>query len=102
MQQLEKSIAEMRDCMLNESSSGKQIASEMQTKLVEAHKRLLDVQSQLHSTESELEKKFSQTAAYKNMKQMLNKKNKQMKELRTKLVKYEPNQGDGSGNEEDD
>jgi leucine zipper transcription factor-like protein 1 len=54
------------------------------------------VQSQLHSTEAELEKKFSQTGAYKNMKQMMSKKNKQLREMRTKLNKYEPtNEDDG-------
>ena len=33
----------------------------------------------------ELEKKFNQTNAYKNMKQMLEKKNDQIKELRKRL-----------------
>ena len=35
----------------------------------------------------ELERKFSQTVAYGNMKKILNKKNEQIKELRKKLVK---------------
>ena len=33
----------------------------------------------------ELEKKFSQTGAYKNLKKMLAQKNEQIKELRAKL-----------------
>ena len=37
----------------------------------------------------ELEKKFSQTGAYKNLKKMLTTKNDQIKELRQKLQKYE-------------
>ena len=39
----------------------------------------------------ELEKKFSQTGAYKNLKKMLTTKNDQIKELRQKLHKYEDN-----------
>jgi leucine zipper transcription factor-like protein 1 len=40
----------------------------------------------------ELERKFSQTAAYANMKKILNKKNEQIKELRRKLQHYEPDE----------
>lgn len=36
----------------------------------------------------ELEKKFNQTNAYKNMKQMLDKKNEQLKDLRKRLNRY--------------
>ncbi|XP_058039354.1 leucine zipper transcription factor-like protein 1 [Ahaetulla prasina] len=51
---------------------------------------LLKVQDQLVLAEKELEKKFQQTAAYRNMKEILSKKNDQIKELRKKLSKYEP------------
>lgn len=40
----------------------------------------------------ELERKFSQTAAYANMKKILNKKNEQIKELRERLQHYEPDE----------
>lgn len=36
-------------------------------------------------SKKELEKKFNQTNAYKNMKQMLDKKNEQIKDLRKRL-----------------
>ena len=39
----------------------------------------------------ELEKKFSETGAYKNLKKMLASKNDTIKELRRKLNEYEPN-----------
>ena len=42
----------------------------------------------------ELEKKFSQTGAYKNLKKMLSSKNETIKELRSKLHQYEPNADD--------
>ncbi|XP_068073131.1 leucine zipper transcription factor-like protein 1 isoform X2 [Danio rerio] len=37
----------------------------------------------------ELEKKFQQTAAYRNLKEILNKKNEQIKDLRKRLLRYE-------------
>jgi leucine zipper transcription factor-like protein 1 len=40
----------------------------------------------------ELERKFSQTSVYANMKKILNKKNEQIKELRRKLQQYEPDE----------
>nr|DBA23854.1 TPA: hypothetical protein GDO54_014728 [Pyxicephalus adspersus] len=52
--------------------------------------QLLHVQEQLAMAERELDKKFQETAAYRNMKDMLSKKNEQMKELRRRLAKYEP------------
>ena len=44
--------------------------------------------------EKELEKKFSETGAYKNLKKMLNSKNSTIKDLRKKLNVYEPNNED--------
>ena len=41
------------------------------------------------SFHKELERKFSQTGAYKNLKKMLTAKNEQIKELRQKLKKHE-------------
>ncbi|XP_008069583.1 leucine zipper transcription factor-like protein 1 isoform X2 [Carlito syrichta] len=51
---------------------------------------LLRVQEKLSLAEKELEKKFQQTAAYRNMKEILTKKNDQIKDLRKRLEKYEP------------
>lgn len=36
----------------------------------------------------ELEKKFQQTAAYRNMKEILTKKNEQIKEIRKRLQRW--------------
>jgi leucine zipper transcription factor-like protein 1 len=52
--------------------------------------RYLEIQEQLAMAEKELERKFNQTNAYKNMKQMLDKKNDQIKDLRRRLNRYEP------------
>ncbi|XP_038596391.1 leucine zipper transcription factor-like protein 1 [Tachyglossus aculeatus] len=57
--------------------------------LVTSKHDLLKVQEQLHLTEKELEKKFQQTAAYRNMKEILTRKNDQIKDLRKRLAKYE-------------
>lgn len=71
---------------LNRSQS---TASQLESSLTDAKQKLLEVKEQLEMAEKELEKKFSQTGAYKNMKQMLNKKNDQLKQMRQRLSKYE-------------
>lgn len=79
--------------MSAEIEASKSAQRKLEESLTGAQKRLLEVQAQLELKEAELDKKFSQTATYKNMKQMLNKKNKQIKEIRTKLSTYEPSAG---------
>ncbi|XP_071512789.1 leucine zipper transcription factor-like protein 1 [Panulirus ornatus] len=59
--------------------------------LTSSKQTLLQVKAQLQLAEKELERKFSQTGAYQNMKKMLNKKNEQIKAMRKKLETYEPN-----------
>ncbi|KAM3860828.1 leucine zipper transcription factor-like protein 1 [Diretmus argenteus] len=58
---------------------------DLQENLVSAKHDLLRVQDQLSLAEKELEKKFQQTAAYRNMKEILTKKNEQIKEIRKRL-----------------
>ena len=56
--------------------------------MVSIKHRYLEIQEQLRMAEKELERKFNQTNAYKNMKQMLDKKNEQIKDLRRRLNRY--------------
>merc|ERR1712141_802215 len=63
---------------------------DLETDLTSAKHTLLEVQHQLNMAEKELEKKFSQTGAYKNLKKMLTTKNGTIKEMRRKLNAYEP------------
>ena len=63
--------------------------------------RFLEVQHQLNMAEKELEKKFSQTGAYKNLKKMLASKNDTIKEMRKKLNAYEPDTNCDEQREED-
>ncbi|KAK3514990.1 hypothetical protein QTP70_003259 [Hemibagrus guttatus] len=82
---LEDTVAAMQinfEKTLNASSASQK---ELQDSLVSAKHELLRVQDQLTLAEKELEKKFQQTAAYRNMKEILNKKNDQIKELRKRL-----------------
>ncbi|XP_059380374.1 leucine zipper transcription factor-like protein 1 isoform X1 [Carassius carassius] len=62
---------------------------DLQDCLVSAKHDLLRVEEQLSLAEKELEKKFQQTAAYRNMKEILTKKNEQIKDLRKRLQRYE-------------
>ena len=69
--------------------------------IVEPNLRFLEVQHQLNMAEKELEKKFSQTGAYKNLKKMLASKNDTIKEMRRKLNAYEPETACDDEREED-
>ena len=62
----------------------------METDLISAKHRYLEVQHQLSLAEKELEKRFSETGAYRNLKKMLASKNDTIKDLRRKLSSYEP------------
>ncbi|KAM4534485.1 leucine zipper transcription factor-like protein 1 isoform 2-T2 [Odontesthes bonariensis] len=65
---------------------------DLQENLISAKHDLLRVQDQLALAEKELERKFQQTAAYRNMKEILTKKNEQIKDIRKRLQRYEPNE----------
>ncbi|XP_068741754.1 leucine zipper transcription factor-like protein 1 isoform X3 [Montipora capricornis] len=51
---------------------------------------ILKLQHDLEEAEKDLAKKFNETTQYRNMKQMLTSKNEQLKDLRSRLRKYEP------------
>ncbi|XP_069765314.1 leucine zipper transcription factor-like protein 1 isoform X3 [Narcine bancroftii] len=61
----------------------------LEDNLIATKHDLLRVQEDLLLAEKELEKKFQETAAYRNMKELLTKKNEQVKELRKRLSQYE-------------
>ncbi|KYO43334.1 leucine zipper transcription factor-like protein 1 isoform X1 [Alligator mississippiensis] len=87
--ELENTVATLKcqfEKTLNDSTANQKSLEE---NLMTTKHDLLKVQDQLSIAEKELEKKFQQTAAYRNMKEMLTKKNEQMKELRKRLSKYE-------------
>ncbi|XP_014275379.1 leucine zipper transcription factor-like protein 1 [Halyomorpha halys] len=65
------------------------LRDQLSLELESMKQEMVAVQSQLSLAEQELERKFNQTAAYTNMKMMINKKNEQVKELRTQLLKYQ-------------
>lgn len=81
--------------MVNDLSSSRNSQKQLEDHLTSTKHKLLEVNAQLECAEKELERKFSQTAAYQNLKKMLSKKNEQIKELRSKLGKYEPSTGGG-------
>eukprot|EP00094_Tigriopus_californicus_P012434 TCALIF_12019-PA protein Name:"Similar to Lztfl1 Leucine zipper transcription factor-like protein 1 (Rattus norvegicus)" AED:0.04 eAED:0.04 QI:0/0.8/0.66/0.83/0.8/0.66/6/99/314 len=87
--ELTETVKLMRNQMTTEIEMKEKSAAELETNLTTTKHALLDVQHQLSMAEKELEKKFSQTGAYKNLKMMMNSKNDQIKDLRNKLAKYE-------------
>ncbi|KAK7872196.1 hypothetical protein R5R35_001756 [Gryllus longicercus] len=62
---------------------------QLQLELENAKQLVKEAQSQLQLAEQELERKFSETAVYTNMKKMLAKKNEQIKTLRSQLHEFQ-------------
>ncbi|KAL5243233.1 hypothetical protein ACI65C_010643 [Semiaphis heraclei] len=62
---------------------------ECKTTLNQLENELMIAQSQLTLTNLELDRKFNDTAAYINMKNIITKKNEQVRELRDRLLIYE-------------
>uniref|UniRef100_A0AAR2IU53 Leucine zipper transcription factor-like protein 1 n=1 Tax=Pygocentrus nattereri TaxID=42514 RepID=A0AAR2IU53_PYGNA len=82
---LEDTVAAMQADFEKSLTANATSQKELQESLVLAKHDLLRVQEQLSLAEKELEKKFQQTAAYRNMKEILSKKNDQIKDLRKRL-----------------
>ncbi|KAJ8277003.1 hypothetical protein GJAV_G00070330 [Gymnothorax javanicus] len=89
---LETTVTALKADFQKSLSASAASQKDLQDNLIAAKHDLLRVQDQLSLAEKELEKKFQQTAAYRNMKEMLTKKNDQIKDLRKRLHKYEPDE----------
>ncbi|XP_058506642.1 leucine zipper transcription factor-like protein 1 isoform X2 [Solea solea] len=89
---LEDTVASLKDDYERSLSANAASQKDLQETLVSAKHELLRVQEQLSLAEKELDKKFQQTAAYRNMKEILTKKNEQIKEIRKRLQRYEPSE----------
>ncbi len=87
----QQQLHEQMERMSAEMAADKLSAIKLEDELIAANRRLLEVKSHLEMKEAELEKKFSQTQAYRNMKLILNKKNHLIKQLRSQLP---PSSGD--------
>ncbi|CAH0393235.1 unnamed protein product [Bemisia tabaci] len=61
------------------------LREQLSAELITMKEEMATVQSQLTLAEQELEQKFNQTAAYNNMKRIIDKKNQQIRELRAQL-----------------
>lgn len=90
LRDLENTIAILKSELQKTLNDKTENQKSLEESLATAKHDLLRVQEQLSMAEKELEKKFQQTAAYRNMKEILTKKNDQIKDLRKRLAKYEP------------
>jgi len=89
-EKLNEAVDAAKQELFNEKQVSEKSQKELETDLVSTKHRFLEVQHQLNMAEKELEKKFSETGAYKNLKKMLGSKNATIKEMRAKLDVYEP------------
>jgi len=60
-------------------------------KVNDTQKQLDQVKKELKEAQDQLAKKINETTQFQNMKKMIQKKNKDIKQLRDALIKYEPN-----------
>ncbi|KAG5268638.1 hypothetical protein AALO_G00214770 [Alosa alosa] len=86
---LEDTVASLQAEFQKSLSAKEASQRDLQENLVSAKHDLLRVQDQLALAEKDLDRKFQETAAYRNMKEILSKKNDQIKDLRRRLQKYE-------------
>ncbi|CAK6967482.1 leucine zipper transcription factor-like protein 1 [Scomber scombrus] len=89
---LEGTVASLKEDYERSLSISAASHKDLQDNLISSKHELLRVQDQLSLAEKELEKKFQQTAAYRNMKEILTKKNEQIKDIRKRLQRYEPSE----------
>lgn len=88
--ELERKMDELQNEMHKSKEYSSKSEKAIENEMVSVKHRYLEIQEQLSMAEKELERKFNKTNAYKNMKQMLDKKNDQIKDLRRRLNRYEP------------
>lgn len=86
---LRKKLASLESDLDSTKRGSANSSNSMEKDLVSTKHELLRIKEMLEMAEKELEKKVSQTNPFKNLKQMLVKKNDQLKELRKRLSKYE-------------
>jgi len=86
--QLEKATSELK-VLKNNPVESIESNKDLMENLTSTKHELLKTRKELETTSEELNLKFQQTAAYKNLKEMLLKKNEQIKTLRKSLQKYE-------------
>lgn len=87
MSDLENTVAALKSEFQKTLNDQTENQKSLEENLATAKHDLLRVQEQLSMAEKELEKKFQQTAAFRNMKEILTKKNDQIKDLRKRLAK---------------
>lgn len=87
---LEEQMAAAKLDLKMSKERGSTQAASLHEELTNCKHEILKLQHDLEEAEKDLAKKFNETTQYKNMKQMLTSKNDQIKDLRARLRKYEP------------
>ncbi|XP_031562380.1 leucine zipper transcription factor-like protein 1 [Actinia tenebrosa] len=88
--ELEDQMAKVKMDLKKSRDAGSNKVASLEDDITQAKHDILRLQAELEQAQQELTKKFNETSQYKNMKQMLTSKNDQIKELRNRLRKYEP------------
>lgn len=99
VEELTEAFKAVKTQMATELEANVDIKEKLETDLTTTKHSLLDIKHQLNMAEKELEKKFSQTGAYKNLKKMLAQKNQQIKDLRAELKSKKEEDGEEDNDE---
>uniref|UniRef100_S4RTP4 Leucine zipper transcription factor-like protein 1 n=1 Tax=Petromyzon marinus TaxID=7757 RepID=S4RTP4_PETMA len=87
---LEQQVSALRADLQREQSAGATGAAALQEGLAASQHELLRIKQQLEVAEKELDSKFQDTVAYRNLKDMLARKNDSIKDLRKRLSRCVP------------
>jgi len=91
VQDLSNKVATLNQDLKNAEELARKKCSNTTEELANTKHYVLELQHEVELLNKELDKKFSETAQYKNLKKMLETKNVQIKDLRARLKRHEPN-----------
>uniref|UniRef100_A0A8C4NN94 Leucine zipper transcription factor-like protein 1 n=2 Tax=Eptatretus burgeri TaxID=7764 RepID=A0A8C4NN94_EPTBU len=87
--ELEEELAKMHLGLQKERDKVADCRRVLEEGLAKSRQEVLAIQAQLQLAEQELDRKFQQTAAFRNLKAILEKKNELIRDLRQRLAQYE-------------
>ncbi|XP_065053225.1 leucine zipper transcription factor-like protein 1 [Rhopilema esculentum] len=91
IQDLSDKVATLNQDLRNAEDLAKKKCKTTEEELANTKHYVLALQHEIELLNKEIDKKFSETSQYKNLKKMLETKNVQIKDLRARLRRHEPN-----------
>lgn len=96
------SLREELSLLRNQARSGEEKGAESGSRVQELSRELASLQSRLDEESEQSQKKLSESRQFMQLKKMLSSKTEQVQELRRRLRRYEPAEGDAKLDDDDD